>query len=152
MGLFENDREANRASCIAMIEQVLDELGHGGHQARVVDAAVPTWAFVHGSAAVTVTLVDREDYTHLRVVAPVMTIDARVDVLKLYRHLLMLHAGEVHGAAFAACQHEIRLIAERSTIDLDRSEVLDMIQRVRDYTDEYDDRLVRAFGGRRGTL
>jgi len=150
MSLFENDREANRESSIAMIEGVLRDLGHDPAATRSGTDAEPQWGFEHGSTSVVVALVDREDYTHLRVVAPVMTTDARVDVLKLYRHLLTLHGHEVYGAAFAAFQNEIQLVAERSTIDLDRSEVRDTIERVRDYADHYDDLLVEQFGGRVG--
>jgi hypothetical protein len=148
MALFENEREANLASCVAMVEGVLTELGHDAAGSRARDADCPQWTFSHGSASVTVSLVPRADFTHLRVVAPVMRTDARVDVLKLYRHLLALHATEVHGAAFATHRNEIHLVAERSTIDLDASEVRDVIRRVRDYADHYDDKLVDEFGGR----
>jgi hypothetical protein len=151
MSLFENEREANERSCVAMIEEVLGELGHDPAASRVQTATgEPGWRFEHGSATVSVSLINRSDFTHLRVVAPVMTTDARVDVLKLYRHLLTLNASEVPGAAFAAYRNEIQLVAERSTIDLDRGEVADMVTRVREYADDYDDKLVTEFGGRRG--
>ena len=39
------------------------------------------------------------------------------------------------------------IVAERSTLDLDRSEVLDLIGRITAYADQYDDELVAAFGG-----
>ena len=148
MGLFDNGREANLESCVAMIEQVLGDLGHKAGAARRTDAKHPEWSFKHGSAMVTVSLVSREDFTHLRVVAPVITTDARVDVLKLYRHLLTLHSTTVHGAAFATYRNEVHLVADRSTIDLDLSEVHDVIKRVSDYADHYDDLLVEEFGGR----
>lgn len=150
MALFENGREANRVSSIAMIEGVLEELGYDPAATRSNDPQQPTWGIGHGSASIVVSLVDRDEFVHLRVVAPVMTTDARVDVLKLYRRLLTLNAEEVHGAAFAAHRNEIHLIAERSTLDLDRSEVRDSIERVRAYADHYDDLLVDEFGGRVG--
>ena len=148
MGLFENGRQANLESCVAMVEQVLTDLGHEPGANRITKADHPEWSFKHGSAMVTVSLVSRDDFTHLRVVAPVITTDARVDILKLYRYLLSLHTTDVHGAAFAAYRNEVHLVADRSTIDLDRSEVHDVIKRVRDYADHYDDLLVREFGGR----
>jgi len=148
MGLFENGREANLESCVAMVEQVLGDLGHETGSVRNKAVEHPEWCFKHGSAQVTVSLIQREDFTHLRVVAPVITTDARVNVLNLYRRLLSLHTTEVHGAAFAAYRNEVHLVADRSTIDLDLSEVHDIIKRVSDYADHYDDLLVEEFGGR----
>ncbi len=148
MGLFENGREANLESCVAMVERVLRDLGHEAGATRNTGASHPEWSFKHGSAMITVSLIPRDDFTHLRVVAPVITTDARVDVLKLYRHLLSLHTTEVHGAAFATYRNEVHLVADRSTIDLDLSEVHDVIKCVSNYADYYDDRLVEEFGGR----
>jgi hypothetical protein len=42
------------------------------------------------------------------------------------------------------------LVAERSTVDLDPSEVTEIIGRVEKYADTYDDALVEEFGGTRG--
>lgn len=148
MGLFENGREANLESCVAMVDQVLNELGHDAAAARHDGVDPPQWSFRQGSAKITVSLIRRDDFTHLYVSAPVMTTDARVDVLKLYRHLLSLHTTDVHGAAFATYRNEIHLVADRSTIDLDLSEVHDIIKRVSNYADHYDDLLVEQFGGR----
>jgi hypothetical protein len=151
MGLFENERSANARSCVVMIEDALRELGHDPTSARAdTPEGAAGWRFQHGSASVTVQLVPRQDYTHLRVTSPVMSTDSRVDVGKLYRRLLQLNAREVHGVAFAAELDEVQLVAERTTIDLDRGEVLDLIRRVRDYADHYDDLLVDEFGGRLG--
>ncbi len=148
MSLFDNGREANLESCVAMVERALGDLGHQTGATRNTDAKHPEWRFKHGSATVTVSLVPRDDFTHLRVVAPVISTDARVDILKLYRRLLSLHATDVHGAAFATYRNEVHLVADRSTIDLDLSEVHDVIKRVSDYADHYDDILVAEFGGR----
>jgi hypothetical protein len=145
MGLFDNEREANRSSCVAMIERVLSELGHQPDAIR--SGTELCWNFFHGSASVRVSLVDRDDFLHMRVVAPVMRTDDEVDLLKLYRRLLGLHAEDVCGASFATCDNEIQLVSERSTIDLDLSEVYDIIKRVRDYADHYDNLLVDEFGG-----
>ena len=54
------------------------------------------------------------------------------------------------GIAFAIRQNEVVLVAERSTLDLDRSEVFQMIERVQECADHYDDALVDEFGGRLG--
>ncbi len=151
MGLFDNGREANTRSCIAMVEDVLEELGHDPTTSRQsADDGNHVWRFQFGSARITVQIVDRDDFTHLRVCSPVMSTDARVDLLKLYRHLLVLNANAVHGAAFAARQNEVQIVSERSTIDIDRSEVKDLIGRVSKYADDFDDKLVDEFGGRTG--
>ena len=78
-----------------------------------------------------------------------MTIDAGVNVRALYQHLLERNA-ELWGAAFALELDKVVLVAERSTLDLDRSEVADMIRRVTTYADDHDDTLVAKFGGRLG--
>lgn len=151
LGLFENGREANLTSTVAMVEDVLIELGHFLNECRTDDdTAHRAWRVVKGSAAVRITLMDRNDYTHLRVVSAVMTIDTGVDIEALYSHLLSLNATEIHGAAFGLRSKEVLLVAERSTLDLDRSEVLDLIKRVESYADDYDDKLVATFGGLMG--
>ena len=151
IGLFENGREANLTSTVAMVEDVLIELGHFLNECRVEDdTAHGMWHVVKGSAAVRISLVERNDYWHLRVVSGVMTIDAGVDLEALYSHLLTLNATDMVGAAFGVRGKQVHLVAERSTLDLDRSEVLDLIKRVQDYADEYDDALVATFGGLMG--
>ncbi len=152
-GLFENRREANLTSIAAMVEDVLIELGHFVNECRVdTPGATHAWRIFKGSASVRISLFDdaSEVNPSIRVAAAVMTTDARVDINKLYRYLLTLNNQEVKGAAFAAQQNEILLVAERSSLDLDRSEVHDLIHRVQEYADKYDDELVNEFGGRLG--
>ena len=76
-------------------------------------------------------------------------LDAAVDRSALFAHLLDLNAG-LCGAAFATEGDQVLLVSERSTLDLDLSEVLELIERVTTYTDEHDDVLVARFGGRAG--
>jgi hypothetical protein len=152
-GLFENRREANLSSIAAMVEDVLIELGHFVNECRVdAPGATYAWRIFKGSASVRISLLDNEDesFPSIRIAAAVMTTDARVDINKLYRHLLTLNNQAVKGAAFAAQQNEILLVAERSSLDLDRSEVHDLIHRVQEYADKYDDELVDEYGGRLG--
>lgn len=151
LGLFENSRETNLQSAEQMVEDVLLELGHFLNEARIEQAgARHAWRVFKGSASVRITLIERDDFVHLRVVAPIMTTDDSVDAAGLYRRLLSINADEIHGAAFAVSGSEVQLVAERSTIDLDRSEVLDLLRRIQSYADEYDDNLVASFGGRLG--
>ena len=149
-GLFANQRETNLASTVVLVDAVLGELGHPAPASRFEDrAALHAWQIPKGSSLTRVTLIHRSEFTHLRVCATVMTLDARVDRAALFAHLLDLNAG-LCGAAFATDGDRVLLVGERSTLDLDRSEVLDLIRRVTTYADEHDDVLVARFGGKLG--
>ena len=148
--LFANQRETNLHSTLLLVEDVLGELGHPAADNRVTDgAALHAWRIPKGSSVTRVTLVSRTQFTHIRVCAVVMTIDAEVDRNALYSHLLELNAS-LAGAAFATDGERVLLVSERSTLDLDRSEVLDVIKRVTTMSDEHDDVLVARFGGKVG--
>jgi hypothetical protein len=107
------------------------------------------WRLVKGSAVTRVAVIQRAAFPHLRVTAVVMTLDAAVDRGALFTHLLEQNAG-LCGVAFAADGDHVLLVSERSTLDLDHSEVRDAIERVTTYADEHDDVLVARFGGRVG--
>ena len=148
--LFANQRETNLQSTIALVEEVLSELGYPPAAARIQDSAsLHAWQIAKGSATTRVTLTDRTEFTHIRVCATVMTLDAKVDRPVLFAHLLDLNAG-LCGAAFATDGDHVLLLSERSTLDLDRSEVMDLIKRVLVSADDHDDVLVARFGGRLG--
>lgn len=144
--LFANQRETNLASTVALVEAVLGELGHDAAASR---DATNAWQVRTGSALTRIALVDRTEFTHLRVSSIVMTVDGKVDRAALHAHLLELNAG-LCGAAFATEGHHVLLVAERSTLDLDRSEVRELIKRVTTYADDHDDALVAKFGGTMG--
>ncbi|MFT3699649.1 MAG: YbjN domain-containing protein [Kofleriaceae bacterium] len=146
--LFANQREANLQSTIALVEEVLTELGYPAVQARI-GTDKRAWKITKGSATAHVSLLDRSQFTHIRVSATVMTIDANVDRTALYSHLLELNAG-LAGAAFATDHDQVLLVAERSTLDLDRSEVRDLVLHVTTTADDHDDVLVARFGGTMG--
>ncbi len=151
-GLFENQRETNLTSTIALVESALQQLGYPPASSRIKDAtALHAWQIPKGSALTKVTLLNRAEFTHLRVCAVVMTIDGKVDRPALHAHLLELNAG-LSGAAFATAGDEVLLLSERSTLDLDRSEVLDVIKRVSTCADDHDDVLVARFGGSIGVV
>jgi type III secretion system-like peptide-binding chaperone len=153
LGIFDNASQTNLASTVAMVEDVLIELGHFVNECRVPAAdALQAWRVVKGSAVIRISLLEGESYARLRIVAPVVTTDARVDVARLYRHLLNLNYSALSGAAFATRQSEVVIIAERSTLDLDRSEVKEVIEHVQNTADYYDDLLVEEYGGRIGGI
>lgn len=148
--LFANQRETNLASTLALVEDVLRELGHPPPGSQIKDAqALHAWRIPKGSAVTRVTLINRADFTHLRVCAVVLTMNDKVDRPALYQHVLGLNA-TLAGAAFAADGDQLLLVSERSTLDLDRSEILDAIQRVTTMSDDHDDVLVARFGGTLG--
>ena len=144
--LFANQRETNLASIVVLVEAVLGELGHDAHTSREGEHA---WKIQKGSAVARISLVSRTEFTHLRVCSTVMTLDGKVDRAALHAHLLDLNAG-LCGAAFATDGEHVLLLAERSTLDLDRSEVRELIKRVTSYADDHDDVLVARFGGTLG--
>lgn len=150
-GLFSNQREVNLASTLVLVEAALGELGNSAPASRIKDpAALHAWQIPKGSSVTRITLIHRADFTHLRVSSIVMSLDRTVDRPALFAHLLDLNAS-LCGVAFATAGDQVMLVAERSTLDLDRSEVLELIRRVTTYADEHDDVLVARFGGRRGT-
>jgi hypothetical protein len=148
--LFANHREANLHSTITLVEDALTALGYPAASARIADGAtLRAWQIAKGSATSRITLVERTEFTHIRVCATVMTLDTKVDRPALFAHLLDLNAA-LCGAAFATDGDHVLLLSERSTLDLDRSEIDELIKRVTTTADEHDDVLVSRFGGRIG--
>jgi len=146
--LFANQREVNLHSTVALVEEVLGALGYPAVKSRVNDAP-HAWQIAKGSATARIALVDRAAFNHIRVSATVMTLDDKVDRPALFAHLLELNAG-LAGAAFATDGDRVLVVCERSTLDLDRSEVQDLIVHVTTTADDHDDALVARFGGRLG--
>jgi hypothetical protein len=148
--LFANQRESNLASAIALVEQALTQLGHAAAASRVTEpGTAQAWRIVVGSATTRVAVTRRSTFPHLRVSSVVMTLDGGVDRGALFAYLLDLNA-TLCGAAFATDGDQVLLVSERSTLDLDLSEVLELIERVTTYTDGHDQVLVARFGGRAG--
>jgi hypothetical protein len=148
--LFANQRETNLASTVALVEQALRDLGHAPEASRItLPGTTHAWRVTKGSAVTRVAVVHHSQFPHLRVSAIVMTVDDAVDRPALHAHLLDANA-HLCGAAFATDGDHVLLVSERSTLDLDHSEVLDVLERVTTYADEHDDVLVARFGGRLG--
>jgi hypothetical protein len=151
MALFGNKQEANLRSCIKMVENVIIALGLNPEENKIKTSGDRmAYGLMKGSAEVYVSLKQEEDGNYIRVFAPVMTLPQEpANQISLYRHLLTLNAGTLVGAAFGLNGDHVVLVAERNTLDLDQSEVEDMINRVGHYADYYDDALVNQFGGQR---
>jgi hypothetical protein len=153
LSLFENSREINTSSAVMMVEDVLIALGHFVNDCRVADpGATKAWRVTKGSAQVSIQILERADHPHLRVTSAVMRLDPGGDPLvraDLHADLLARNA-DLCGLAFAARGEQVLLVAERSTLDLDRSEVLDLINRVAEHADAVDNALVASYGGSLG--
>jgi hypothetical protein len=145
-GLFSNQREVNTTALVAMIEDVLVELGHDLDACRDDrPGCLRAWRVEKGSAQVGISLVERDDFAHLRVHSTVVTLPVGCDRLGVFGHVLTLNS-ELSGCAFACQGDRILMVADRSTLDLDRSEVLHMVERVKSGADRHDDELAAAFG------
>jgi hypothetical protein len=149
-GLFENQREINLASTIAMIEDVLVEFGHFVNDCRAdAPGTIRSWRIQHGTATIRISLLERPDFTHVRIASAIMRLDPAVPRVALFTHLLEKNV-ELTGAAFGLRGDTVILQSERSTLDLDRSEVQDLISKLTRYADDLDEPLVERFGGALG--
>jgi hypothetical protein len=132
-----------------MVQDVIVELGHPLEVCNdLLKDAAAAWRLQKGEAHVYVMLLARQDGNRLRITAPVLHLEGVADEARLFRRLLELNARALSSAAFSVEDGTVSIIAERTTIDLDRSEVLDLVKRVEDYAVAYDASLVKEFGGR----
>ena len=149
MALFSNKQESNLRSCIQMVEDVIKTLGHDPDESRIeTHDDMPAWRVQKGSAFVTIVLQgdDKASENLLLVSAELVRLDAKVDRLKLFQRLLDLGRA-ASSLLFGLKGNDVVMVAERSTLDLDRSEVEEVLKKVEEYADHYDDALVAEFGG-----
>ena len=154
MRIFGGKAEANLKSTREMVERVISELGLAADDNRLqTDDGSLAWGLMRGSAQVYIFVRPGEDEqgtSSIQVIAPVMKIPPSKDAqLPLFHRLLELNAQQITGAAFAIKDDTVVILTDRSTQDLDRSEVKEMILRVGYFADTLDDSLVRQFGGQR---
>jgi hypothetical protein len=154
MGLFGNKQKANLKATRDMVEKVIAELGLSNEDNRLqTEDGSLAWGMMRGSAQVYIFVrpgAEEDDYNSIQVVSPVMRIPENDSIrLMLYKHLLTLNTQEITGAGFGIKDDTVVIIADRSTEDLDHSEVKDMILRVGFFADHYDDALVTQYGGLR---
>lgn len=148
--LFDNSWESTATSAIGLIEQALVTLGHDPEACELDDPSlVRGWWFSHGSVTVTVALRRRAGAPALRISTPVMTPANATDRAALHADLLARNL-ELCGMAFALDGDKVVLVSERSTLDLDRSEVLDLVSGLARQADAVDEVLVATYGGRVG--
>jgi hypothetical protein len=136
--LFSNKQEANLRSCIRMVEDALAALGKPLEDCRSESADdMPAWRVPIHPGHVDVYLGVAGDDNVLRVVASIGTIRAGTDETALFRRLLQLNVAEVKGVAFGLSGAEVVLVSERSTLDLDPSEVMDILRRAEQFSSHY---------------
>ena len=154
MGLFGNKQDANFKATREMVEQVIAELGLSSDENQLqTDDGSLGWGLMRGSAHVYVFIrpgPEDEESNSIQVVSPLLKLpEGSKTRLALFQHLLQLNTQELTGAAFGIKDGTVVIISDRTTHDLDRSEVMDMILRAGYFADLYDDALVTQFGGLR---
>ena len=153
MPLFDNKQETNLKACIEMVNAVLTQMGIEPAEAMISSDSGPAWALTRGSAEVFVFLSPGDSGDNfIQVTAPVLRPPSDGAVLqKLYTKLLELNANDLTGAAFGLRDGDVVVTTDRSTTGLDQVEVEEMIRRVGEYADRYDDELAKEYGGTRAS-
>lgn len=156
MPLFENRQEVNLRACEQLVETVLSHMGVDAQGSRLPGPAGepgptgPAWGLSCGSAHIYITLTSSptspDNYIHI--VAPILR-PAENPSADFWKRLLELNGRVLTGAAFGLRDGEVVVTTDRSTLGLDQAEVEDMIRRIGEYADLYDDALTREFGGTR---
>jgi hypothetical protein len=144
------DQQANLTKAVELVEKAIEGLGVDVSAVRTKgEGGLHRYSLRRGSANVIVSVLgaagDDPDGT-LRVVAPVVRLPEGGDWKALYEWLLSRNAGELRGAAFALVDGEVVVVAERSLVDLDGSEVVSTFKSVGAAADRYDDVLAERFG------
>ncbi|MSP60947.1 MAG: hypothetical protein EXR72_11500 [Myxococcales bacterium] len=147
---MSDDRKQNFDLCRKMIEQVIQALGldPAKNRRELDDENRLCWKLRRGSAAVYIFLQASDDANYLQVVSPLMTVPEGKEVA-LFRRLLELNADALYGLAFGLRGNLVQLSSDRTTDELDPSEVKAMVSLVGRLGDHYDDKLVAEFGGTR---
>lgn len=150
-GLFDNAGDVRASSTITMVEDVLIALGHFVNDCRTeTEDALASWQVTRGSATIEIRLVPHAGGSHLRIASAVVYALADTDRAALWSELLTRNA-TMCGMAFAIRGDQVLLVAERSTLDLDRTEVHDMIHRTAALADDVDDDLAQRYHAGMGT-
>lgn len=137
-----------------MVEEVILELKLNPEENRLhLEGDQQGWGLMKGSAEVFIFIIPGlvdDKYHSFQVVSPLMKLpNSPSNQAALFRKLLELNAEALSGVAFGVKGDTVVIVADRSTQDLNRSEVREMILRVGYFADLHDDELVSQFGGRR---
>jgi hypothetical protein len=138
LSLFGNKHESNLRSSLQMVEEAMGELGPDYRFETLGQETSLTWLVHKGPLEIRATLRSLEDGNYLRVVAFVAKLPPKADAT-FYRRLLELNGTAVTGGAFALIGDSIVLCLERTTVDLDRSEIVDAFRRIAEHAERYRD-------------
>jgi hypothetical protein len=135
-----------------LVESVLKGLGldPDKNKAQAADGGA-SWQVARGSADILIAINPGPAgrAPRLRLVSPLVKLRGEIAAPQAVK-LLRLNATELPGIAFGLFRDDvIALVAERSVADLDRAEVEDLLAAIGHFADEFDDLLVKEFGGTR---
>jgi len=154
VGFFGNKAKKELNAACQMVEAVIRELGLKPDESRLDNQGDGhAWGVMKGSAEVFIFILpsdEKGESGSIQVVSPVLKLPkSQPNQLSLFRRMLELNAELLSGAAFGIKGDTAAMISDRSTKDLNQSEVREMILRVGHFSDMYDDELVVQFGGKR---
>jgi Putative bacterial sensory transduction regulator len=121
-----------------MVENCIQELGVEPIKARMPNKE-GEWELTKGSITVwvSITYLEQNKTSYIQVLSPVVNVPAN-NILKFYEDLLETNH-TLYGVAFTKYDKWIYVKAIRETEGLDQNEVFNMITRVGNYADMYDD-------------
>ncbi len=150
---LSEEQKAEMERVAGLIEQYLEAEGLDLGKVRLEsESGYPAWAFTQGSALVQVHLRPgrTQEIVYFQALAPVVAVPEE-NREGFYRKLLELNADELWSCAFAVRQDTVIVTADRTTVDMDLSEVVEMVESVAAYADRFDDELAQEFGTKRYT-
>ncbi|MBN2724802.1 MAG: YbjN domain-containing protein [Deltaproteobacteria bacterium] len=132
-----------------LIERVFrDSFGLDPDQNRLKSTgdSILVWGLSRGSATVYIVLTQATETNYLQVFSQIFQLDENVDN-EIYPRLLGYNSRmEMCSVAFAVKDKKVILKSDRTTDDLNESELIDIIVKVGRLADKYDDILVNDFG------
>jgi len=121
-----------------MVEACITELGIDPIKVRTPNKA-GEWELSKGSITlwVSITYLEQNKSTYIQVLSPVVSVPAQ-NIQRFYEELLETNH-TLYGVAFTKYERWIYVKAIREVEGLDSSELFNMITRVGNYADMYDD-------------
>lgn len=104
------------------------------------------WGLQRGSAQLYIIHSYDLKSSWLQVISPILSLPAQDKRLECYEHMLELNAKGLINCAFGIEEGKICISSDRSTKDLQLSELQDMVLCVSAFADDYDDKIATKFG------
>jgi len=153
------DAKGNFERTVKLVETVIQGFGLDANKNRLdTNDGSTAWALMRGSAEVLIFLNPAKEANHpnyMRVVAPCWRLPAE-NQQAIFRRLLEFNARDLWGTAFGLMSPQNNpavvdavLVTERTTTDLDRGEIEEILTNIGAAADHFDDKLVQEFGGAR---